>query len=76
MSCSERDRIADQFADAVRAYSEAVNGLRTLRGYHFTQHQQLVEQARLTCEAARMSLQDHEREHGCTRKVTTKDSTS
>jgi hypothetical protein len=26
----------------------------------------LVEQARLTCEAARKRLQDHEREHGCT----------
>jgi hypothetical protein len=53
--CSERDRIAEQFADAVKAYSEAVNGLRALRGYEFTQHQQLVEQARIACEAVRRS---------------------
>ena len=65
MHCSERDRIAEKFAEAVKAYSEAVNRLRTLRGHSFTQHEQLVEQARLTCEAARKRLQNHEREHGC-----------
>jgi hypothetical protein len=65
--CPERDRIAFQFAETVKAYGEAVNGLRTRRGYQLKQHQQLVEQARIACEAVRKSLQDHQHEHGCTR---------
>ena len=67
MPCHERDRIAEQFVDAIKSYSDAVNGLRALRGYQFKQQQQLVEQTRTACEAVRTSLQDHEREHGCTR---------
>jgi hypothetical protein len=43
--CPERDSIAEQFAEAVKAYSEAVNSLSTVRGYQFKQHRQLVEQA-------------------------------
>jgi CheY-like chemotaxis protein len=65
--CPERDRIAEQFDTAVKAYSNAVNGLRTLHGYQFNQHQILVETARTACEAVRESLRDHENEHGCTR---------
>jgi hypothetical protein len=66
-SCPERDRIAEQFDKAFKAYSDAVNGLRTLHGYQFNQHQNLVETARTACEAVRESLRDHENEHGCTR---------
>jgi CheY-like chemotaxis protein len=71
--CHERDRIAEQFIEAVRAYSEAVNGLRALRGSQFKQHQQLVEQTRTACEAVRTSLQDHEHQHGCTRADTSRE---
>ena len=67
MPCHERDRIAGQFVNAIKSYSNAVNGLRTLRGYQFKQQQQLVEQTRTACEAVRTSLQDHEHQHGCTR---------
>jgi hypothetical protein len=64
--CPERNSIAEQFAEAVKAYSEVVNGLSTVRGYQFKQHQQLVEQTRIACEGVRKSLRDHEHEHGCT----------
>jgi hypothetical protein len=64
--CRERDSIAEQFAEALKAYSEAVNGHSTVRGYQFKQHRQLVEQARIACEAVRKSLKDHEHQHGCT----------
>ena len=73
MPCQERDRIAEQFAKATKSYSEAVNGLHGLRGQEFQQHQQSVEQARIACEKVRKSLQDHEREHGCTRADPIKD---
>jgi cupin superfamily acireductone dioxygenase involved in methionine salvage len=67
MPCRQRDRLAERYAEAVKAYSDAVNGLRALRGYQFIQQHELAEQARTACEAVRKSLQDHEHEHGCTR---------
>jgi CheY-like chemotaxis protein len=67
MPCHERDRILEQFVKAIKSYSEAVNSLPWLRGHEFKQHQQLAEQARIVSEVVRKSLQDHEREHGCTR---------
>ena len=67
MPCQERDRIAEEFVKAVKSYSEAVNSLPWLRGHEFKQHHQLVEQASMACEVLRKSLQDHQREHGCTR---------
>jgi uncharacterized protein YllA (UPF0747 family) len=63
--CRERDRIAEQFEQSVKAYSEAVNCLRPLRGYQFKQHKQMVEEARTACKTVHKRLQDHEHEHGC-----------
>ena len=67
--CQEKARLMDQYAGETSAFNRSVELLRsklgTLPKAEYDQLQLLTEKTRLLCDAARMALYRHIRDHGC-----------
>jgi hypothetical protein len=70
-TCPERDAIEEQYGGAVIAYSDAVNSIRLPPRIVYGQHREKIERARNACNSVFKELEDHEREHKCTRARST-----
>jgi len=67
--CEEKARLMERYAAETGAYNRAVEVFRTKLGTvpkaEYDQLRTLTEETRLLCEAARVALYRHIREHGC-----------
>jgi len=70
--CAERDRLEEQCGRAVIAYGDAVENIQISR--RVTDGREELERARSTCNSVFEALEDHEREHNCTRAKSTRGS--
>ena len=65
MPCEEWFRLLASYRGAVKAYSEAIDGLSSLHGPKFNEAWQLAERARKDSVVSRAALLCHEHVHGC-----------
>jgi hypothetical protein len=67
--CEEKIRLVIKYGTAVAAYYSSVaqleQGMISGSGELYAEHRRSTEEARLTCEAARMELDDHVSADGC-----------
>ena len=57
--------LLEEYSHAAHAYSKAILAAFREQAHHVAL-ERMAEEARLSCEAARESLQKHATEHGCT----------
>ena len=67
--CAKRIELLDAYAKAVTLFNETVQTLNETRttgtDEEYDRVREYVEQIRLECRQARITLQTHRREHGC-----------
>ncbi|MBV8829897.1 MAG: hypothetical protein JO217_12545 [Acidobacteriaceae bacterium] len=68
-SCTERERLLRNFADAVTIHSYSVSRMAQLAGTRlsgaFTVAKKQASETKLHVESARQEFEAHVREHGC-----------
>jgi hypothetical protein len=64
VDCAERQRLFEDYHTKVNNYSRAVAKMRTPLGIKFMETSEQWRQAHYVCEAARLALERHEKEHG------------
>jgi len=69
VSCEEKLQLVNSYAASVASYYAAVaeleQGMVTGSRDTYAEQQELAEEARIACEAARKQLDDHLSAHGC-----------
>ena len=71
-TCQERDAIEEQYGTAVSAYNDALNETGLPPRIADGKKREEIERARNTCISVFKELEDHEREHKCTRARSTR----
>ena len=66
LNCPVRKELVEQWSEATREFSKAVDALKEhLNGTRFTHMLRLTQEARLKADNARLKLEMHCAEHGC-----------
>jgi hypothetical protein len=63
--CTERERLLAHLEVTLRAYTAAVEAMKTKRGHEFDDANRAAEELRQAVQDARNELDQHRREHGC-----------
>lgn len=72
MLCSERERLAAEYNDSVREFSEKLDSLNRAGEFSFAKAYRQSEIAREKCESLRKALHQHLSDHGCGGRATAK----
>lgn len=65
MICEARTHLLNELSRAITAYNQAVTQLTQLSGSLPSTLREQIRQVRAECNACRLALHKHEREHGC-----------
>jgi hypothetical protein len=63
--CARREHLIAQYETALRIFSGAVRELTGKHSHEFQPAYDLSERLHVECDAARVALEKHTKEHGC-----------